>query len=156
MKTVQTQALRDLLETQRVASLGTLHQGEPYVSMVPFALLSGGSAFIIHVSALAAHTKDMLTHQQVSLLVMAPQTPEIPVQALPRATINGDALQLDESVPEHAEAKQVYLSRFPQSTTMFELPDFSMFSITPRSIRFIGGFAQAVTITPEAFARAFG
>ena len=33
--------LRTLLERQRIASLGTLHKGEPYVSMVPFALLAG-------------------------------------------------------------------------------------------------------------------
>ena len=34
--------LRTLLEAQRIASLGTLHKGEPYVSMVPLALLPGG------------------------------------------------------------------------------------------------------------------
>jgi len=149
------QGLRALLETQRIASLGTLHQGEPHVSMVPFALLPGGSGFVIHVSRLAAHTKDMLATPSVSLLVMAPQTPDVPPQALARATIQGDAVQYLEAAPGHAEAKQIYLSRFPQSSTMFELSDFSLFAIRPRSIRFIGGFAQARTITPEGLARLF-
>lgn len=152
--TAQTQALRSLLETQRIASLGTLHKGEPYVSMVPFALLPGGSAFVIHVSELSAHTRDMLAHPQVSLLIIAPQTPDVPAQALPRVTIRGDALQLDESAPAYAEAKLAYLSRFPQSTVMFGLSDFSLFAITPRTIRVIGGFAQATTLTPEALAKA--
>jgi hypothetical protein len=31
------QTLRDLLQTQQVAALGTLHQGQPYASMAPFA-----------------------------------------------------------------------------------------------------------------------
>ena len=51
------QKVRGLLEAQRIASLGTLHDGEPYVSMVPFAIPAGTTDFIIHVSKLAAHTK---------------------------------------------------------------------------------------------------
>lgn len=147
------QRLRGLLEVQRIASLGTLHEGEPYVSMVPFALVPGGSGFVIHVSQLATHTKDMLASPQVSMLVVAPQSPQVQPQALARVTIQGDATQYVESTPAHAEAKQVYLSRFPQSSTMFELSDFSLFAIRPRSIRFVGGFGQARTMTPEGLAR---
>jgi len=154
MNTEQAQLLRSILETQCIASLGTLHKGEPYVSMVPFVLLPDASAFVIHVSALSAHTKDMLASPPVSLLVMALQTPEIAAQALPRVTIQGDALQLDKSSQAYAEAKQAYLSRFPQSTVTFELADFSLFAITPRSIRLIGGFAQAKTILPETLVKA--
>ena len=69
MNPAHAQTLRDLLGTQRIASLGTLHKGEPYVSMVPFAILPGGSGFVIHVSQLSAHTKDMLARPEVSLLV---------------------------------------------------------------------------------------
>ena len=153
MKPDQAEKLRVLLETQRIASLGTLHKGDPYVSMVPFALLPGGAGFVIHVSQLSAHTKDMLTSPQVSLLIVAPQRPEIPAQAVARMTIQGQAVPYAESVPGHAEARQAYLSRFPESAMMFDLPDFSLFAIRPRSIRFIGGFAQALSIRPEALAQ---
>ncbi len=47
-----------VLRSQTIASLGTLHAGEPAVSMVPFA--TTGGALVIHVSRLAAHTADML------------------------------------------------------------------------------------------------
>ena len=150
------QSLRSLLETQRIASLGTLHQGEPYVSMVPFALLPAGVGFVIHVSRLAAHTKDMLATPSVSLMVMAPQSPDVPPQALARVTIQGDAVQYGDSAADHAEAKHIYLSRFPQSSTTFELSDFSLFAIRPRSIRFVGGFAQAKTLTPAGLAKVLG
>lgn len=149
------QQLRTLLDTQRIASLGTLHQGEPYVSMAPFALLPGGT-FVIHVSALAAHTKDMLASPPVSLLVIAPQDAETPPQAVARVTIQADAEPLDESMPEHAVAKAAYLARFAQSAQTFELSDFSLFAIRPRSLRFVGGFAQARTITREGLARVLG
>jgi putative heme iron utilization protein len=146
------QLLRDLLHTQEVAALGTLHQGQPYVSMVPFALRPGSTDFIIHVSQLAAHTKDMLTHPQVSLLVIAPPTPGVIAQELARITVQGEAVQLVGGTPEHAAAKAVYLTRFPQSEMMFGFSDFSLFKIVPESIRFVGGFAQATTISPETLA----
>ena len=152
MNPAYAQTLRELLRTQQVAALGTLHQGQPYVSMVPFALLSGGSGFVIHVSQLAAHTKDMLSSPQVSLLVVAPPTPDVPVQALARITVQGRAAQIADGAAGHAEAKAAYLSRFPQSVDLFSFADFSLFAIWPESIRFVGGFAQATTMSPQTLA----
>jgi hypothetical protein len=152
MNPSQTQALRNLLEIQQIASLGTLHEGEPFVSMVPFALLPRGQGFVIHVSQLAAHTKDMLSHPAVSLLVVAPPSPETPVQALARATIQGQAQPCASADPAYSEARHAYLSRFPQSAEMFGFADFSLFVIVPRSVRFVGGFAQAASITGESLA----
>ena len=56
------------------------------------------------------------------------------------------------TTPEHAAAKAAYLTRFPQSEMMFGFSDFSLFAIVPESIRFVGGFAQATTISPETLA----
>lgn len=156
MNSAHIQTLRDLLRTQQVAALGTLHQGQPYVSMVPFALLPGGTDFIIHVSQLAAHTKDMLASPQVSLLVIALPTPEVMAQELARITVQGEAVQLAGGTPEQAAAKAAYLARFPQSEMMFGFSDFSLFKIVPESIRFVGGFAQATTISPETLAEVLG
>lgn len=152
MNPEQAQALRSLLETQQIAALGTLHDGEPFVSMVPVALLSRGRGLVIHVSRLAAHTKDMLAHPAVSLLVVAPRQPEVPAQALARATIQGDARPCTEDDPDHADAKDAYLARFPQGAPMFGFADFALFVITPRTCRFVGGFAQATTIGAETLA----
>jgi len=154
MTPTHTQILRDLLRTQQVAALGTLHRGQPYVSMVPFALRPGGTDFIIHVSQLAAHTKDMLASPQVSLLVVAPPAPGVMAQELARITVQGEAVQYGPGTPEHAVAKTAYLARFPQSEMMFGFADFSLFAIVPASIRFVGGFAQATTISPQALAEA--
>jgi hypothetical protein len=56
----------------------------------------------------------------------------------------------------HAAAKAAYLSRFPQSAELFTFSDFSLFAILPDSIRFVGGFAQATTISPETLAEVLG
>ena len=156
MNPTYAQTLRALLQTQQVAALGTLHNGQPYVSMVPFAMLPGGSGFVIHVSQLAAHTRDMLLSPPVSLLVVAPPTPDVPVQALARITVQGRAVQYADATEGHAEAKAAYLSRFPQSAELFGFADFSLFAIWPDSIRFVGGFAQATTLSPETLAEVLG
>lgn len=152
MNPAYAQTLRELLRTQHVAALGTLHEGRPYVSMVPFAMLPGGSGFVIHVSQLAAHTRDMLLSPHVSLLVVAPPTPDVPAQALARVTIQGRAAQYADATEGHAEAKAAYLARFPQNAELFSFSDFSLFAIVPDSIRFVGGFAQATTLSPETLA----
>lgn len=145
-------ALRTVLQAQTLASLGTLHDGEPFVSMVPFALLPGSAEFVVHVSRLAAHTRDMLASPAVSLLVIAPPDPDVSPQATARVTIQGDAAQVLDSSPRHAALKAAYLGRFPQSAMTFELADFSLFAIAPRSVRFVGGFAQAKSLSPETLA----
>jgi putative heme iron utilization protein len=146
--------LRDLVTQQSIASLGTLHHGDPYVSMVPYALLPDGSGILIHVSQLSPHTRDMLTNPKVSLLVIAPPAADTPPAAVPRVTVQGDAAPLDETAVEYAAAKEAYLTRFPDSAMRFELADFSLFVIRPRTVRFIAGFAQAMSISPDAFAAA--
>ena len=152
MDSNQTKALRDLLQTQQIAALGTLHEGHPFVSMVPFAALRDGSGFVIHVSRLSTHTKDMTSDPNVSLLVMASPTPHVPPQAVPRVTIQGQAMQCAEPSQVHAEASAAYLARFPQSEEMFGFADFSLFVIQPTSVRFVGGFAQAASLSPALLA----
>jgi putative heme iron utilization protein len=148
-------ALRALLDAQTVAALGTLHRREPYVSMVPYALDAQAPAFLIHVSALAPHTRDMLENPRVSLLIMAPDAAAPSPQARARATVQGDAQALPHAAPEYAHAKVIYLARFPQAADIFALPDFSIYRIRPVSARLIGGFAQAESFVGEALARAW-
>lgn len=144
------QALRQIILTQPIVSLGTLHDGQPYVSMVPFALQPDGAAFLIHVSTLAAHTKDMLANPAVSVLIIAPPSPEVPPQALARVTIQGQAAPYGKAESGYAEARAAYLARFPHSAEMFGFGDFSLFRIVPTGVRFVGGFAQARSLQPEA------
>jgi len=156
MNATHARAMRELLERQDVAALGTLHKGEPFVSMVPYALAPGGGGFVIHVSRLATHTRDMEEHAGVSLLVMEERAPEVPPQALPRVTVQGQARPCAPDDPLHAAAREAYLARFPDSEMMFGFADFSLFVIEPRSVRVVGGFAQAWSVTAADFARFMG
>lgn len=153
MTEAATAQLKQLLRERRVAALGTLHAGAPYVSMVPYAIAPDGSGLIIHVSRLSSHTKDMRADARVSLLVMQEAGGGTSALALPRASIQGTALELASDAPELPGFTAAYLDRFPEASQMFGFADFSLFKIQPESVRFVAGFAQAHTFSAESFAR---
>src|SRR5207344_3580159 len=148
-----TAVLQQLVHGRMIAALGTLHQGLPFVSMVTYAAAKDGS-LILHVSQLAAHTQDMLDHPDVSLLITESEGAEKMPQALARVTVQGRAKMLDRDSEKYTDAREIYLSRFPDAAPLFEFSDFSNFVIEPVSARVIAGFGQAVNITGEEFATA--
>lgn len=141
--------LRALLAAQPVAALATLHRNEPAVSMVPYALLPDGSGIVVHVSGLATHTKDMLEAPAVALLVTATPAEAHDPLALPRASIQGTAGRCDPASDAHAAAGAAYLARLPQARPLFDFPDFSLFVIAPRALRYVAGFGRAMSVTGE-------
>jgi len=146
--------LRRLVTSRSTAALGTLHSGAPFVSMVPYALLDDGATFVILVSALAAHTHNMLADPRVSLLLCEAEQDDIQPQALPRVTVTGTAQQLSAGTSESAAAKSAYLGRFPKAALLFNLGDFSLFAVKPSAVRFVAGFGQAYSLSPESFTKA--
>jgi putative heme iron utilization protein len=145
--------LRRLLATQPVAALATLHRGEPAVSMVPFVLPPRTAHVVIHVSALATHTADMLAHPRIGLLVMADAVSDVSPQALPRVSLQADAEQLPADGELHAQARAQYAARFPDAAITFELADFSLFLLRPVSARLVGGFGRAYSLVREPLMR---
>ena len=148
--------LVNLVRSREAAALGTLHAGAPFVSMVPYAVLADGSAFVIHVSRLAGHTKDMLAEPRVSLLVMQTEGEGVAAQALARVSIQGQAQEMEKSSDGERDCRAAYLARFPEAAPLTEFGDFSFFLIRPSQARFVAGFAQAMSVTAETLARTLG
>lgn len=139
-----TQALRTLLTTQRVAALGTLDaDGMPFVSMVPYAVDPLSAHLVIHISGLAAHTRNLQTTPRVSLLVMQAEVASEPVHALPRVTLDGMATVLELHSTPWAEARAAYLARFPEAEPMTQLGDFMWVGIQILGARQVAGFGAA-------------
>lgn len=153
MNADDARTLRSLLQQRPVGALGTLHQGDPAVSMVPFVLPAGATRLFIHVSALAPHTRDMRAHPRVSLLVMAEPGPGVSPQALPRVALACDALFLapDDAAhaAEHGSARAAYLARFPDAATTFELGDFTLVALQPVAARLVAGFGRAQALVGD-------
>ncbi len=137
-------ALRELLNSQRTASLGTLNaQGGPFVSMVPFAIEPSAACLVIHVSLLAPHTRNLLSNPAVSVMVMQPEAAGEPVHALPRVSMDCTAARLPPASPSWLAARQAYLARFPEAEPMTQLGDFSFVAIYPMAARQVAGFGTA-------------
>ena len=145
-----TRALRVLLHSQRIATLGTLNaDGKPFVSMVPYAIESASASLVIHVSLLAPHTRNLLTEPAVSLLVMQPEVVGEPVHALPRVSLDGIASRLQPDSAAWQAARGAYLHRFPKAEPMTELGDFSFVSIQVTGARQVAGFGAARSLDAD-------
>jgi hypothetical protein len=152
-----TGQVRSLLQARRVAALGTIAgDGAALVSMVPFAIEPQQRCLVIHVSELAAHTRNLQATNRVSLLVMESEVPGQPVHALPRVTFDGTA-----SVPERESGpwlacRAAYLARFPEAEMMTQLGDFKFVAIELKGARQVAGFGAARSIDEDEVRLALG
>jgi heme iron utilization protein len=143
--------LSSLVRNSRVASLGTLHDGGPFVSMVLAAPDPSHSVWFIHVSRLSGHTQDLLKDPRASLMLATPDAGGRDPQQLARLTLVGEATELPQDSPEEASAREIYLGKFPHMAEIVgQLGDFSFWAIRPKSARFVGGFARAFTLDADA------
>jgi putative heme iron utilization protein len=145
-----TAQVRSLLQARRVAALGTIgDDGAPLVSMVPFAIEPRQPCLVIHVSELAAHTRNLQTTPRVSLLVMQSEVPGEPVHALPRVTFEGVAGVPQRDGPLWQACRAAYLERFPEAELMTQLGDFKFVAIELKGARQVAGFGTARSIGEE-------
>jgi len=152
-------ALRELVEGRRQAALGTLDDGAPFVSMVLYGLERRAGlapAPLIHVSQLAAHTRQLQADVRASLLIALPDVGAGDPQALPRVTLQCVAQAIPAADPSYAAARAAYLDRLPQQEYLFDFLDFTLFRLEPVAARYVGGFAKAFSLTAAQLAEALG
>ena len=146
--------LSHLLQTSRVGSLGTSHNGAPFVSMASVAHEADGSAFYIHVSHLAQHTRDMEADPRVSLLFAQADDGRADPQTLARVTIQCHAEKVERADESYAPIQKLYVTQFPASAQMFSFGDFNLWKLVPEKVRFVAGFAKAFNLVPNDLKRA--
>jgi putative heme iron utilization protein len=149
MDTQSEELLAHILRSTRIASLGTLRDEAPLISLVPFVLAEDFSMFYIFVSRLAQHTVDMQKDKHVSLMIAETDDGRDDPHTLGRVSIRGSAESIPNGVPGYTPLKNLYLERFPESGQLFKLEDFNFWSIRPRGGRFVAGFSRAYNITVE-------
>lgn len=142
--------LRTLLSEQRIASLGSLGaDGAVMVSMLPFAVEPQAPALVVHVSALAAHTANLVERPRVSLMVVQAERAGEPVHALPRVSFDAVARRLQPGSAEWQACRSAYLARFPEAEPMTALGDFSFVALDVERARQVAGFGAARTVEAD-------
>lgn len=145
-----TADLRTLFHASRIAAMGTLEDdGAPFVSMVPYAIAASSGSLVVHVSALAPHTRNLQARTKVSMLVMRPEVVDEPVHALPRVTLECEAAALEPNSPAWQVCRAAYMGRFPEAQFMTQLGDFMFFELQVHGARQVAGFGAARSLSAE-------
>lgn len=114
--------------------------GYPFGSITPYMVDQDGS-LIIHISALAEHTRNIESDARTSLITHNQNDPDIRMQG--RVTVVGNAQKIGH--------QPRYLNYFPQSAHLATL-DFSFYRILPVAIRYIGGVGRVHWIDMQQYA----
>jgi heme iron utilization protein len=138
-----------LIRSQRTAALGTLADGAPFVSFVAYAAEATMQGYLLHLSQLAPHTRQLQADPRCSLLITEQDDGRDDVQTLARITLNGRAQSLLPDHAGYASARACYLEHFPAATMLFEFRDFALYRFVPEHARYIGGFARAYSLTQQ-------
>jgi putative heme iron utilization protein len=148
------QLLAELIRMQPTAALGTLRQGAPFVSMVLYAVEPDFSAFYLHISRLAHHTRDIEADNRISLMIAQSPAAEQDPQTLARLSLQGEAKRMARGTSEYNRGEALYLARHPQARPTFMLADFDLYRIVPQRARYVAGFGRIFNLNAEAIRRA--
>lgn len=135
--------VQSLLHTARVGMLATLGEASPLASAVPFVPLDGWADLLVHISTLAAHTRNLLRDPRLSLLVMENDAPEKNPLALKRLILQGTANPIDRQSPAYERLAGQFTARFPDATVTMVLTDFQLWQLHIQTAQFIAGFGRA-------------
>ncbi len=149
MKHEEQIRLTQLIRSQRWAALATLDASAPFASMVAYASEPGFSGFLLHLSRLAPHTRNLLTDPQASLVIGEPDTGQADPQTLARVSIQGKVVQLPRGSADYQAGRALYLDHLPCAEPLFSFDDFTLFRLVPHEARYVGGFARAYTLSRE-------
>ena len=111
--------------------------------MVAYALDEEHRGFLLFLSQLAQHTKNLLADPRASLVVSEPDAGDGDPQRLHRITLQTSVVIVRRDDPGYVAAAERYVDRFPDALPRFELGDFVLFRLTPVDARYVGGFARA-------------
>lgn len=142
--------LVSLVCAQRWVSLATLcEDGAPLASSVACAISPGADGFLLHLSRLAEHTRNLLERPAAGLVIGKPDGGAGDPQTLPRFSIQGTATLRPADSSGYKLARQAYVARLPHSEPRFEFSDFELFLLSAVRGQYVGGFARAFTLDAE-------
>jgi len=146
--------LVQVLLEQRWAALATLDDaGLPSVSFVAYAPEPDRAGCVVHISRLAAHTRHLLVRPQAALGITEADGGRGDPQLLARVSLQGQVEEIPRGSAEYDAARTRYVARLPQAAQLFGFGDFVLLRLRADTVRYVGGFARAYTLTGEELRR---
>jgi putative heme iron utilization protein len=150
MNLEEQRLMAGLIRSRRWAALATQSPEGPEASWVAYVPEANFDGFLLHLSTLAAHTRNLLADPRVGLAISEPERDSEDPQTLARVMIQGRVAIIAKDSPDYLEMSRRYQEQLPDSTPRFEFGDFLLLRLTPARIRFVGGFARAYTLDDTA------
>lgn len=145
--------VRALFARERSAVLSSAHAGHdgwPYASTVPYAINDDGD-FVVFLSDIAEHTRNLLAEPRATLLVADPDARESP-QAGARHAAMVRAVRPEGVAAEAAE--RCYFARFPTAASMRQSHGFAAWLLMVERVRWIAGFGAMGWLDRDAWQQA--
>lgn len=146
----ELQALRRDFRTLLMATCAT--DGEPDASYAAYVVWGGD--FLVLVSELSPHTRNLLDTGRASLLFIEDEGRAAHLFARRRLTFHCDAQEVPRDTPLAAEMLARFESEFGTLIkTLKGLDDFHLIRLRPLRARYVAGFAKAYAIDDIDLAR---
>jgi putative heme iron utilization protein len=142
-------ATADFRAQLRTLVLGTAaSDGTPDASIAP-AIVDRSGAFVICISGLAAHTRNLRANPRASVLLAADEAATPQPFARRRLTFTCTAQPVARGTPEHAALFAALREKFgPTLDVLAGLPDFDLVRLVPTAGRLVLGFGAAYDVAP--------
>ena len=142
-------AAEEFRRTFRTVILGTASpDGVPDAS-VAAALLDATGAFVIYVSGLSAHTRNLRANPRASILLAADEAATPNALARRRLSFSCTAEPVSPASPDHAILVAALREKFGATIDVVAaLPDFQLLRLIPQQGRLVLGFGAAYDLTP--------
>jgi putative heme iron utilization protein len=132
-------AARKLIREARSGALATVSSdGHPYASLVNVATLPDGSPLLL-LSRLAVHTRNLLAHPRVSLMLDERKEGD-PLEGA-RVSLMGTV-----APTEAADARRRYLARQPEAAMFVDFADFAFYRVNLVTAHLVAGFGRIVDL----------
>lgn len=153
MQVDEEKILSRLVFGHRWAALATVNECMPFSSYVAYAAESDEDGFLIHVSRLAWHTRNLLVNPQASLSISDNDDGNGDPQTLARVSLQGTVMEIPRDGALYHEAKTQYLSVLPGAEQFFSFSDFVLFKLTVEQVRLVVGFGKSFTLSSDTLQR---
>ncbi len=127
--------------------------GEPE-SSVAAAILDESGAFIVYVSGLAAHTRNLRVNPRASVLLAEDEAEVSHPFARRRLSFACSAHSIAREAPDYAPLVAALRQKFGATVDMIaSLPDFTLVRLVPQRGRVVAGFGAAFDVNPRDWHR---
>lgn len=137
------------MRAARTATLATVGEGGAPLATLVAVTDDGGGRPLFLLSGLAEHTRNLRARAEASVLISAEAGPSMD---RPRVTLSGRIVWLEGE--EAAAAKARFTATHEEAKVWVTLSDFAAARLEVGSVRFVGGFARAQSLTATDYLQA--